>query len=296
MFCKSKKFIASVIALALFGSASASIFAEGVSIKENEKCVSLSGNSPFGLNPWLDASLLTVGIGATTGAYFYENYLEKNASPATFSFDLSDVNALDAKFARPYNDTIHKIGTMSVGVNLMLLPAAVFGTEMAFGNLPLQDLGTIVTMYSEAFFLAYGIKDSLKVLVRRTRPYMYFPEAELPLKISDGSIDWSLSFPSGHTTNAFLGATFLSYVFCSYYPESKFKIPVIATSYAFAVGTGILRVLSGNHFVTDVCAGAVIGTVCGFAVPFLHTFFADGKSVNNNVAVSPFGVSVRFTL
>lgn len=296
MFCKSKKIVSVFIAFALFGSSCVCAFAEGFGIKKNETCVSFSGNSPFGLNPWLDASLLTIGVGSTTGAYVWENHLEKNAESFTsVTFDLSDVNALDAKFARPFNKNLHLLGTFTVGVNLAILPAVVFGSEFAFGNLPSKDLGTIATMYAEAFFLSYGIKDTLKLIVRRNRPYMYFPEGELPSKIAEGSVDWSLSFPSGHTTNAFLGATFLSYVFSSYYPDSNYKIPVIATSYAFAIGTSVLRVLSGNHFVSDVCAGAAIGTVCGFVVPWLHKYFATGNN-SNNMAVSPYGIMLSFQL
>jgi undecaprenyl-diphosphatase len=49
--------------------------------------------------------------------------------------------------------------------------------------------------------------------------------------------DWNSSFFSGHTTLSFAAATFTSYVFCKYNPDSKWKIPVIATSYTFAAAT-----------------------------------------------------------
>lgn len=71
-----------------------------------------------------------------------------------------------------------------------------------------------------------------------------------------------------------MGAGFLSYTFCRYFPESKWKIPVIAASYSVAIGTAGLRIASGNHFLTDTIFGAALGTVCGIGVPLVHEFIA----------------------
>ena len=84
--------------------------------------------------------------------------------------------------------------------------------------------------------------------------------------------DFANSFSSGHATMAFAGATFASYTFSKYFPDSSLKIPVIAGSYSIAVLTAALRMKSGNHFLTDVLTGAVIGSATGFLVPWMHTF------------------------
>lgn len=127
---------------------------------------------------------------------------------------------------------------------------------------------TVGTMYTETMLLAYGLKELGKLCVNRTRPYMY--DSDYPTSgIDDG--DWCKSFPSGHTTLAFAGATFTSYVFCTMFPDSNMKTPVIAASYSLALATAVFRVAGGNHFMTDVIAGAAIGTLCGFVVPYIHT-------------------------
>ena len=90
---------------------------------------------------------------------------------------------------------------------------------------------------------------------------------------------------------AFNGAVFLSYTFSKYFPESKWKIPMIAGSLTMALATGVQRILSGNHFITDVLAGAAIGSFTGFLVPFLHTL---PKSKNLDVAVAPSGVLFKY--
>lgn len=61
------------------------------------------------------------------------------------------------------------------------------------------------------------------------------------------------SFPSGHTTNAFVGATVL-------YHEFKDAEPLLAYSgYLFAIATGALRMTNDAHWLPDVLAGAGIG-------------------------------------
>lgn len=63
----------------------------------------------------------------------------------------------------------------------------------------------------------------------------------------------NLSFPSGHTSNAFVMATVL-------FHEFKNTKPVLAYSgFVFASATGALRVLNNEHWVSDVLVGAGIG-------------------------------------
>ena len=145
--------------------------------------------------------------------------------------------------------------------------ATFFAPALLAIDSDLTEIVTIGVMYAETTMLAIGIKDSLKGLLPRYRPFMYgdSPPAEL---LADE--DRYFAFPSGHTTMAFTGASFLTYMFLTKYPDSKLKIPVIIGSVLLAVSTATLRVLSGQHFVTDVLAGAVIGTACGLMVPVMH--------------------------
>lgn len=61
------------------------------------------------------------------------------------------------------------------------------------------------------------------------------------------------SFPSGHTSFAFVGATAL-------YLEFRDTRPLLAYSgFAIATATGILRITNNAHWLPDVMAGAAIG-------------------------------------
>jgi membrane-associated phospholipid phosphatase len=71
------------------------------------------------------------------------------------------------------------------------------------------------------------------------------------------------SFPSGHTSFAFMGATFMQR---RYGP--KFGIP----AYAAATYVAYSRVESDKHFVVDVAAGAAIGFLSSY---YFTTRFPD---------------------
>jgi len=63
------------------------------------------------------------------------------------------------------------------------------------------------------------------------------------------------SFPSGHTSNAFVMATVLHHEFID---SNKW---LAYSGYLFATTTGVLRVLNNAHWVSDVLVGAGLGII-----------------------------------
>lgn len=195
---------------------------------------------------------------------------------SAFPLDPQEVNSFDRPFMAPYSKTLD---------DLSLVPAiAVALSPAVLLTQPSSEYLTIGLMYIESFAITYGSKELIKFLVHRERPYMY--DVNTPMSLVQDE-EHNESFLSGHTALAFNGASFASYVFCKYNPDSKWKIPVIAASYSLAAATAAMRVASGCHFVTDVLAGAALGTVIGIAVPALHTLLA---KENVTVSASPFGL------
>ncbi|MCR5443797.1 MAG: phosphatase PAP2 family protein [Sphaerochaetaceae bacterium] len=195
---------------------------------------------------------------------------------SAFPLDPQEVNSFDRPFMAPYSKTLD---------DLSLVPAiAVALSPAVLLTQPSSEYLTIGLMYIESFAITYGSKELIKYLVHRERPYMY--DVNTPMSLVQDE-EHNESFLSGHTAMAFNGASFASYVFCKYNPDSKWKIPVIAASYSLAAATAAMRVASGCHFVTDVLAGAALGTVIGIAVPALHTLLA---KENVTVSASPFGL------
>ena len=203
------------------------------------------------------------------------------AGSCMFALDRAEINSFDRLAVQHYNQTIDKTAT-ALQIAAMLTPAVLLSESS-------DQYVTIGVMYLETQLLTWGTTKLLKTVIERPRPYMYhddYPQA----KVDSG--DWDDSFPSGHTAMSFAGASFVSYVFWKYNPDSKWRIPVTAASYSLALTVAALRVAGGSHFMTDVLAGALIGTAIGIGVPALHTLFADKDA---SVSVSPFGLAVSWS-
>ena len=254
------------------------IFASGFDLRR------LTFDSPsntFSLSPLTDGIIFGTEAALISTDFLLEKVI---LEPTPYQGEIylkSDVNPVDRFFMQPYSKNFDDIGTITQFASL-LTPAVLMAA-------PMEEWCTIGVMYAESVFLSYGLKELVKNLVNRPRPYMYFDGA--PEKdIAEG--DWNKSFFSGHTTLSFTGATFTSYVFSKYFPDSKWKLPVIIGSYGLATTTAILRMKSGNHFLTDVLVGAAVGTLSGFLVPYLHSF-SDEPVSNSNSALTTksYGVS-----
>ena len=230
----------------------------------------------FGLDPLTDSLLLGGGLLLNIGDIAIESAAEQ---PGGWGFDASadllPVNPLDRLFVLPYSEPL-KSASGILTYAALLAPAVMLAA-------PVSEWVTIGTMYAESVIWTWGLKELGKNLIHRNRPYMYFagfPQDEIT------SGDFQQSFPSGHTSLAFTGAGFCAFVFSEYFENSPWKAPIIAASYALAIYAAGLRVASGSHFLTDVIAGAVIGTLSGYLVPWLHT-------QEFSIAILPSGVSVR---
>jgi len=88
----------------------------------------------------------------------------------------------------------------------------------------------------------------LKKLSHRPRPCQYEPHCWAKILPPD-----QFSFPAGHTMTAFSIALVVSY----FYPSLE------APMYFLAVSIAISRVVLGMHFLSDVLAGAVLGSALG---------------------------------
>lgn len=245
-------------------------------------------DQPFSLNPVNEGIQLGVGAALSGSALVCDKLLHiKDNDWNSSDWKKSDIAGLEQVFMQPYSKPLHYVGTGMAGLAM--------ATPLIFASLPGKEWLTIGTMYAETMLLANGIKEWTKLLVYRARPYMYFDDYPED-KVEDG--DWNCSFPSGHTTLAFAGAAFTTMVFCQCFPDSKWKYAVAGGAFGIAAVTGALRMASGNHFLSDVLVGAVIGTACGFAVPYMHTksFYGnfERKRGTANASVTPAGFSVSY--
>jgi membrane-associated phospholipid phosphatase len=90
------------------------------------------------------------------------------------------------------------------------------------------------------------------------------------------------SFPSGHTSSAFVIAGVIN-------QEFKGKSPWISIgAYTIAGSTGVMRILNNAHWMSDVLAGAGIGLLSVHSVYFLHERYLKNKKITL-LPSTPFG-------
>ena len=98
--------------------------------------------------------------------------------------------------------------------------------------------------------------EAIKVIVKRPRPYQTYSDI-YPDQIDNGN-----SFPSGHTSIAFSTATSLALIYKKWY--------VAVPAFAWASGVGYSRIYLGQHYPSDVVAGALVGAAGAYAAHWLN--------------------------
>lgn len=98
-----------------------------------------------------------------------------------------------------------------------------------------------------ALLINTAIVQGLKYTINRQRPYEQYPLLIHPYEYEQGK-----SFPSGHVSTAFATATSLTLTCKKWY--------VVVPAFTWASSVAYSRLYLGEHYPTDVLAGAIIGT------------------------------------
>lgn len=107
-------------------------------------------------------------------------------------------------------------------------------------------------MFITSVVVAQLMTVALSFLIGRRRPYEVAPDMwHLPIKL------YTPSFPSGHATMAFATAVFLIWY---WHPAWYLAGAVLLV----ACGVGLARIVVGVHYLSDVLAGAILGSVLGW--------------------------------
>ena len=179
------------------------------------------------------------------------------------ALDRSDVPAIDRIATDLWSPTAARWSdVLMLGTGLMPL-ALLAETGPALSG------GELLVMYVETMVIEQAVVGALKLGAGRLRPFTYNDDPRIPDTLRRSAYA-RRSWPSGHTATAFAGAMFTSEVHARLHPDRTSRHWIRGGSLTLAALTGYLRLRAGNHFPTDVLAGAAIGGLIGWAVPALH--------------------------
>jgi len=210
------------------------------------------------IDPLADGIVLATGLGASLASELWlDGPTGGLALPS--AGDTAGLPWLDGIACFPNDEGLSKASLATLGLGLVLPATLALGCDG-------PDLLSAAVCYSEALMWTFAAKNVLKAFFPKARPYTYFGTP------ADGELAdeaW-VSFPSGHAALAFCSATAFATLALELVPDRPETPWLIGGAYLLACGTSGLRVASGQHFIGDVAAGAVLGSAIGWLTVRLH--------------------------
>ncbi|HTR49394.1 MAG TPA: phosphatase PAP2 family protein [Kofleriaceae bacterium] len=225
----------------------------------------------YQLQAEVDVPVIAIATLAT-GAWFLDDLGPAWCAPRC---DPSQLDALDRPFAGRYVPAWTTAGTITAVALLAAPPIILLATEGS------RHAANDTIVLAEAVLCASGLGAVAQTAVRRPRPFLYGTAAPLSDREDTNA---SFSFFSGHTALSF-AATVGTWRTLERLHAGRWRYLVLGVGLAGSAFVGVSRVVSGDHFPTDVIAGAGIGASLGALVPALH---------RHGVHVTPTGVVVVF--
>lgn len=119
-----------------------------------------------------------------------------------------------------------------------------------------------------------GITHLLKQIYQAPRPMHFFEQATWFHYVVGQPKQYIFSFPSGHTSGSFAMLTFIALLL----PKRLAWISVLLAFVGIAVG--VSRVYLSQHFIEDILAGSIIGTVFSILTYYIATYFIQKRQLH----------------
>ena len=146
---------------------------------------------------------------------------------------------------------------VTIGVQGGLMAYDYFKSDSTRGRIPWHIAEKLVVLV---------LTEGMKYAVNRPRPYTTYPGLVYPYDASETG----RSFPSAHTSLSFNTAATLSIRFHKWY--------ITVPAYLWATGVGYSRLYMGEHYPSDVLAGAALGNGSAYLVNWIDRKLYQKKS------------------
>lgn len=220
------------------------------------------------------------------------------------------LSTADVRIARGFNNTTHRSASRD---NLARRFAKIQEGTLTVGNVALWGIARLtklngmadVTFHAaEAVAIGSVASQLIRGPLGRSRPHVTNYTDQYDFKHFKGFREFKYrSFPSIHTASAFAVATV--YTLETNRRAQKATWIVAPVAYALAAGPGISRMYTGQHWASDVLAGAFVGALAGAKVVRynhdvkpnnrVNRFFLGAKNVQVGVGASSFSAAYSRT-
>jgi len=232
--------------------------------------LTLQAQSPYSLNADLEPRLVLGTFLLDGGVSLLERDIEPLSLEEVLALDPIEVN----KFDRPATDNWRpKVASYSdIGLSASVLLPLTLGLE----NTISKQFDELSLLWIETLGITYLVTNLTKVLVKRKRPYVYNSNLVLREAIStsdDVRRNARLSFFSGHTSITAAMSFLFAQTYNDFYPDDGTRYVIWSGAALLPAAIGIMRVLAGRHYPSDVIVGYIVGAAVGILVPRLHRVF-----------------------
>jgi len=215
----------------------------------------------YKLKPAVDIPLTAIGTGWSL--YAFSKIYSKDKTPEEVVLNLNKQNI--PSFDRPGADVYHP-------------KADELGDMLFYGSMPLpillmldkkvrKDGFRVALMYLESMSVTGLLYTGSVYLNDRYRPYAYNPDVPMAKRTRGGAKN---SFFAGHVALVGTSTFFIAKILNDYHPESKLKWLPFTLAGAATGTTALMRYRGGQHFLSDILIGTIVGTLSGILVPHAH--------------------------
>ncbi len=208
-----------------------------------------------------DIPIIAIGTGWSLYAFSKIYSKDKSSEEKILTLDKNQIPSFDRRGAGVYHPDADELGDMLFYGSMPLPIILMFDKEIR------KDGIKTAVLYLESMSITGLLYTGSIYLNDRYRPYAYNPNVPMPKRTRGGAKN---SFFAGHAALVGTSTFFIAKMLNDYHPESKVKwIPFTLAGLATAT-TGYMRYRGGQHFLSDVIIGTVVGTLSGILVPHVH--------------------------
>ncbi|HRO70250.1 MAG TPA: phosphatase PAP2 family protein [Chitinophagaceae bacterium] len=208
-----------------------------------------------------DIPVTAIGTGWSLYAFSRIYSKDRSSVEKILSLDKNNIPSFDRRGASVYHPKADNVGDMLFYSSMPLPVILMLDKEIR------KDGLKIALLYLESMSITGLLYTGSVYLNDRFRPYAYNPDVPMDRRTRGGAKN---SFFAGHVALVGTSTFFIAKVLNDYHPDSKVKwIPFTLAGIATGT-TAWARYRGGQHFISDIALGAVVGVLSGILVPHVH--------------------------